>query len=226
MFLLPARLMSNRYRRATRFCFAWTLALSLCGCTREWQVGQTTVFAYAVWLPVATAVAGIFAIVCGLYVIRHVKREKRLRESLPHLALPSSCANSPAVYTILEFSKTVRSTLFGTIFIIGGAVAVIFIAPIQYLEKVRVSDDGFVIESGFWIWPTVLDIRFRDVSRIDFTAETRREGRANTTDDYLVCHFINGGGRRISTDKLLNPRAVEKIIGFAQERNIPVKDSR
>ncbi len=218
--------MSNRYRQATRFCFACALALFLGGCTREWQAGKTTVFAYAVWLPVATAVAGIFATVCGLYVIRCVNRQKRLRESLPHLALPSACRNFPDVYKILEFTKTVRSTLFGTILIIGGAVAVIFIAPIQYLENVRISDDGFVIESGFWIWPTVLDIRFRDVSRIEVTAETRRGGRANTTDDYLVCHFINGDGRRISTDKLLNPRAVEKIIGFAREQNIPVKDSR
>jgi hypothetical protein len=219
-------LMSNRYRRATRLCFACALALFLAGCTRERQDGKTTVFAYAAWLPVATAAAGIFAMIGGFYVIRHVKRQKCLPEVLPHLALPSAYRNSPDLYKILEFTKTVRSTSVGTILIIGGAVAVIFIAPIQYLEKVYVSDDGFVIESGFWIWPTVLDIRFRDVSRIEFTAETRREGRANTTDDYLVCHFINGDGRRISTDNLLNPRAVEKIIEFARERNIPVKDSR
>src|SRR5262249_23089003 len=161
-------------RRATRLCLPCALGLFLSGCTREWQVGKTSVFAYAVWLPVATAAAGIFATVCGLYLIRHVKRQKGQRGSLPHLAAPSAYRNSPEVHRILESTKTVRSTLFGTILIIGGAVAVIFVALIQYLEKVRISDDGFVIESGFWIWPTVLDIRFRNVSRIEFTAETRR----------------------------------------------------
>jgi hypothetical protein len=154
--------------------------LFLCGCTRQWQDGATTHFAFQIWLGLAVVAFGVVAIPIGFYA---------------------------------------RGGRGGWILLLGGLLSLVLVAPGLFIDHVEVSDDGFKLRTGFWLMPTVHDVKFSEVQSITLTSETTRgrRGRKSTTF-YLQCGTTHGM-EKVPVGTLMK-EAVREIIDRATTKGI------
>src|SRR5688500_18347622 len=80
---------------------------------------------------------------------------------------------------ILLFAQ--RQRFWGVILIIAGPIAIGAIAPGMFLDKVIVNQEGFYSRHGMWWSPTIHDIKYKDLERVNLVVEERtgRRGRKN-----------------------------------------------
>lgn len=128
------------------------------------------------------------------------------------------------VATVAGWFLRKKSTRWGWILLIAGPLAGAVVAPGLLLDKVTVNDERFTLHTGFWFAPTAHQVRYGDLSVIEFMAEERRSRRGKRTSYYLLCHKKSGETERVPVGTLMQEGAVIKILDKAVERGVPVYD--
>jgi hypothetical protein len=107
----------------------------------------------------------------------------------------------------------------------AGLAVALLVAPGFFLDRSTVSSSGFTLPTGFWFAPTVFDIAFADLSRIELLAEQETDARGVTsTSRYLVCYRKAGGSEKVPFGDLMNAGTTARILEKARERGITVVD--
>jgi hypothetical protein len=100
-------------------------------------------------------------------------------------------------------------------------VALVFIAPSMYFgDRVTVSKEGFTIRTGFWWKPTIRDVRFADLSKIELVPRGTSQLLDKEYD--LVCFRKEGGHEIVPVSDLMKLGADAQILQTAKERGIEV----
>jgi hypothetical protein len=112
---------------------------------------------------------------------------------------------------------------FGWMLIILGPLACLFLAPSFFLDRITVNPQGFTLRTGFWFSPTVHDVKFRDLARIELATEetTGRRGRREK-HYYFLCEKKSGGVDKVPLGDLMRSGASHKIAEVAHKEGIPV----
>jgi hypothetical protein len=84
----------------------------------------------------------------------------------------------------------------GLVAVIGPLAAVV-IAPMFYLDRVVINEEGFSSRHGFWWSPTVHDIRYQDLAFVQVTEEVRTTRRGRSYSYYFDCTFKSGRQERV-----------------------------
>lgn len=106
------------------------------------------------------------------------------------------------------------------------ALLVVFtFGPIGFFDRLELDQQHLSTRWGFWFAPTLHDIRFDDVSRIDYTKETRRGRRGRTnTSYYLVFTTKNGEQHKLGATNSLMEAAADDLISALSAKGLSVND--
>jgi len=98
-------------------------------------------------------------------------------------------------------------------------------APFGFVDHVSLDQEHIATRWGFWFAPTLHDIRFDDVSRVDYTKETRRGRRGRKeTSYYLVFTTKNGTQDKLTATNSLMEAAAEDLMLALAAKNLSVND--
>ncbi len=117
-----------------------------------------------------------------------------------------------------------KATGWAWVLMIGGPLASLVFAPGLYSDKATVDKEHFTLRTGFWFAPTVHDVSFSELSRIELTGESRMTRRGRRTSYYLLCHRKTGGSEKVPVGDLMKQGAAAAILGQAEELGISVID--
>jgi hypothetical protein len=115
------------------------------------------------------------------------------------------------------FVKNV-SERWGYGLLIMGPIMLVIMAPGLFLDRVTIDDEHFTLRTGFWFYPTVRDVRFSDVQRIELTSQRRRR----STDRDMHCRLRNGTVTRVPVGTLMQ-YAADEILDRADQKGIPIE---
>jgi hypothetical protein len=106
-----------------------------------------------------------------------------------------------------------------------GCVALLALgAPSYWFEKVTVTPDGFVADTGL-CGATHYDVKFADVRNIELTQEERRGRRGRrTTSNYLIIHMKSGETHKLTTTSGVCHEAEQLIVQRAAASGVEVDD--
>jgi hypothetical protein len=156
----------------------------LCGCTRKWDEGGTTHYAFELWVGLLLLVGSLAAIIGG-------------------------------------WAMRIATARFGYGMVFTGAIGLLFIAPGMFLDRVTLSNEGFTLRTGFWMYPTRHDVKFSEVSAIAVTSKVKRGKRGKRTDYNLECTKSEGGMVSVPVGTLMK-EVYEDILDKASDRGIAV----
>ena len=106
-----------------------------------------------------------------------------------------------------------------------GPLACLVLAPGMFLDKVTVNPERFTLHTGFWFAPTLHEVRFADLSRVDLIAEEKASRRGTRMSYYLLCHRKSGASEKVPVGDLMKRGAAAKILQTAKAQGVPVVDN-
>jgi hypothetical protein len=86
---------------------------------------------------------------------------------------------------------------WGIVVILGGALASLIVAPQMYLDKVIVNQEGFYSRHGWWFSPTIHEIRYDDLQRVQVVVEERQGRHGKNYSYYFDCFYKTGKKERV-----------------------------
>lgn len=112
--------------------------------------------------------------------------------------------------------------MWGIVFAIGGPIATVAIAPMLMMDRVVVSQQGFISTHGFWWSKTIHDIKYAELANVVISVEekTGRRGRKNYSY-YFDCSFKSGGQERVPLGDLMR-EALKDILQQFMLNKVPV----
>lgn len=140
---------------------------------------------------------------------------------VPCLVLVGGLVGSAAGVFLLRWSKRL-----GIVLVVVGMASVVVIVPGLFIEKVAVSDSGFMVRTGFWFHPNSHDVSFADLARIEIKAEDRSTRHVRDIEHVLVCFDRSGGSVTVPVSDLMKRGAEERILEIARQHDIPVVEDR
>lgn len=120
---------------------------------------------------------------------------------------------------VLLFAQKRR--LWGVCLAVGGPIAAVVVAPTMYLDRVVVNDESFSSRHGFWWDPTVEQIRYEDLTGVQYVVKESigRRGRKNYSY-YFDCSFKKANQKRVPLGDLMR-QALPEITARFQKHGIP-----
>lgn len=114
-----------------------------------------------------------------------------------------------------------KSARLGYVLLIGGPLALIFLAPMMFVDEAKVDSRHFECRYGLWWSPTKHNIAFDDLQRIHLRVETKTGRRGKEYSYYFDCFKKAGGAEAVSLGDLMK-EAAEDILIRAKAKNIPI----
>lgn len=109
--------------------------------------------------------------------------------------------------------------------LIVALLAVFVMGPMAFVDRLEIDQQHLSARWGFWFAPTLHDIRFDNVSRIDYTKETRRGRRGRTnTSYYLVFTTKDGNQQKLGATNSLMEAAADDLILALTAKGLSVND--
>ena len=176
----------------------------LAGCDRsvETHEAESAVFRWKPWVTLLWLSGGIAAFLFGLYRYRRAARSEQMGWGGRHFRMGR-----------------------GLMFMLGGIILCIVAPAMHFMNTVKVSHDGFVLDTGHW-WSSssVYSVRFADISKIEIISRQYQTRHSTHTEYFLVCHMKDGREESVPDDSLMHEGAEDKILETAQELGIPVEE--
>jgi len=116
-----------------------------------------------------------------------------------------------------RFTRKVRWGLISV-----GVVAMI-LTVVMYSNGVLVSSEGFTERVGFF-GEKVHRVKFNDLQRVEFVAETSGIGRSRTTNYYFVCFGKNGTPDKVPVSGSCMQAALPEIVQGLKAAHVPIID--
>jgi hypothetical protein len=167
--------------------------------------------------------AGFAAVVCALTGCVDESTAGDKTTFTFSLWVPLAVVLGSIAATAVGAAVRTRNKRLGYVLLIGGPVALVFVAPGIFLDRVDIDRNQLTVRTGFWFMPNVQEIDLREVKTIEVVAEQRRTRRGTRTDYKLVFHTAAGGSRTVSAGDLLK-QSLPKIAAIAGEQGIEVVD--
>lgn len=166
---------------------------------------------------------GLFlALALVLFVPGCYEKEVRGNESvfkfagwLGPLLIVGGIAAIPAGWLIRR-----QSFRLGFVIMILAPVVLLIAAPAMYNDRVLIDDQHFEARYGFWFNPTEHNIRFMDLSKIQYVS-VHRGGRRGGTKYELHCINKSGNDTVVAAGDLLR-NAVPEILARAAASGVVV----
>lgn len=104
-------------------------------------------------------------------------------------------------------------------------VLTIVLAPMMFMDFVKVDKEHLESNWGFWFAPSKHDIRFDDVAKVDYTKEVKRgrRGRKNTTY-FLIFTKKSGEQLKVAASGELMTAASDDIVSSLSAKGLHVND--
>ena len=115
-----------------------------------------------------------------------------------------------------------KFALWGWVIMGLSAIACGVLAPALVFDKVTVNKDRFTLNTGFWFAPTLHDVTFADLSKIEVIAEQRKSRSGTSTSYYLVCYSLTGDLAKVPVGDLMKKGAAVLILRTAEDQGITV----
>lgn len=116
--------------------------------------------------------------------------------------------------------RTGRLVRIGLVFLVLGPLMCVVMAPeMLFGDRITVSKEGFSMRTGFWWKPTVHEVRFAELSKIE-VKERRSRGVDKEYD--LVCLPKRGHYQVVPVSDLMKLGAEAQILQTARELGIEV----
>jgi hypothetical protein len=116
------------------------------------------------------------------------------------------------------------SPRWGWTLLILGPVGLVIVAPGLLLDHVTVDDRHFSLRTGFWFAPTVHEVHFSNLTRIEIVGETQTTRGGQRTNYYLLCYRKSGGADKVPIGDLMKQGAVIRVLESAKAQGIPIAD--
>lgn len=120
--------------------------------------------------------------------------------------------------TFVGFLIRSRSAGWGWSLMVAGALFFFLVGMGLSQDNVTVNDEKFTLRTGFWFAPTLREVRFADVSKIELN---KTEQRKSTSYD-IDCYLKTGGSTRVPAGDMMRAGPANTIVKMAKELGIPV----
>jgi hypothetical protein len=119
-----------------------------------------------------------------------------------------------------------RKSGFGAYVVAFFAIAfTVGFAPFGFVDYIKLDKEHVSTRWGFWFTPTIHEIRFDDVSRVDHTKEEKRGRRGRkSTSYYLVFTSRSGVQDKLGVGNSLMKAAKEEIVLALAAKGLEVND--
>ena len=98
-------------------------------------------------------------------------------------------------------------------------------APFGFVDYVRVDKEHIATRWGFWFVPTLHDIRFDDIAKVDYTKETRRGRRGRKETSYnLVFSRKSGEQEKLTATNSLMQAASDELVDALSAKGLAIND--
>ena len=105
--------------------------------------------------------------------------------------------------------------------LISVGVVALFVTVVMYSNGVTVSPEGFTGKVGFF-GEKVHRVKFGDLERVEFIAETSGLGRSRKTNYYFLCVAKNGASDKVPLSGSCMQAALPQIVAALQAARIPI----
>lgn len=115
-----------------------------------------------------------------------------------------------------------QSTRGTVILIIAGVALLFFVAPMTFLDYVKIDDKHFEAHTGLWFAPKVHNIPFDDMAGVHLRKEITRGRRGRKRESfYLDIRRKSGATESVTVNNLLD-EAAEEFVMTARAHNVPI----
>jgi hypothetical protein len=114
-----------------------------------------------------------------------------------------------------------KKRLNGAFVIVAGVAAAGGIAPMMYLDRTVVSQDGFYSRHGFWWSPTVHDIRYDDLKLVQVGVEEKMGRQGKTYSYFFDCTSKSGKQERVPLGDIMR-QALPEIAQQFRDHGVTV----
>lgn len=118
----------------------------------------------------------------------------------------------------------IRGTRFGWVFLVGGPIAALGIAPSLFLTKVTVNDEGFRVANGIWGATATHEIDYSSVRSVRLTAEESRGRRGRKSTSYYLIFSTSAGEQKVSVNNDVVEEAAVDILSRLAQRGVLLQD--
>jgi hypothetical protein len=184
-------------RRFGGLILAAFLLCTLAGCVSQSDSDGMTTYTYAWWTAILGAGGAVFSAALGWFLI----------------------GSGPDMQLLGPIS--VRKT--GYALLVGGPLLGVLLVPTVFTHYVKVDDQHFEVQQGWWALPVKYNVRFGDLKKIEFETEQHYRQRTPIASYYMVCVSQGDGRRRVELDALVR-EALDDVLTKAKMRGVRVPD--
>jgi len=166
----------------------------LASCVTEKQVGDDLIYTLKLYVPLGFLVMGIFGLWLG------IKRKPS----------QNSIQQKPEKFT----KKFSRWTL-----VAGSVLVLVAGVPGAFMDKVRVSEEGFSLKKGFWFAPTQHEIEYSEISKLEVVEKGTGKDKSQTL---FYTARDSGVVRKITVGTVLEYGGLKAITTLARLRGVEV----